>query len=105
MTIAVCWKCGAMKRGAFNPCLKCNSAPITEDELAVSMELSDHCFEKNQLEQMGARIASGTKVTLAPENRKNIIKTLRDSEIFSNVPKTEDIDYKPNRPWWKRFFR
>ena len=61
MTTAVCYKCGALKFGAFTPCGKCQSAPSTEDELALSMGMTDHYFDK----ETGILLKMVTEDTLA----------------------------------------
>ena len=112
MTVAVCWKCGEMKRGAFNPCPKCKAAPRSEDDLAVSLAMSDHYFDKPKLELMGADIAAGKPLQLAPETRRNLIKVLRDGAavlpMFKDAPRAADIDYEspppPKKSWWKKLF-
>jgi len=42
MTMAICFACGAIKFGALCPCDKCKATPKSEDEIAVSLLLSDH---------------------------------------------------------------
>jgi hypothetical protein len=41
MTTAVCFRCGKLKFGAFCPC-ECGAMPQTEDELAISLAMTDH---------------------------------------------------------------
>ena len=44
MTTAVCFRCGELKFGAFCPC-QCGAMPQTEDELAISLAMTDHYFD------------------------------------------------------------
>jgi hypothetical protein len=50
MTRAVCFKCGAIKFGAFCPCPECGDVPATEDDLALSLAMSDHYFDMATLD-------------------------------------------------------
>ena len=61
MTTAVCFKCGAIKFGAFVPCPECGGFPRNEDELALSLAMTDHYFDMPTLDQMGATIRDGTR--------------------------------------------
>lgn len=106
MTVAVCWKCGEMKWGAFNACPKCKAAPSSEDDMAISLAMSDHYFDKPTMEQMGADIAAGKPLQLDPATRLNLINTIRG--VGTNVAKATGIDCQPQhsskKPWWKRLF-
>lgn len=100
-----------MKLGAFNPCPACKAAPRSEDDLVISLAMSDHYFDKANLELMGTNIAAGKPLQLDPETRRNLIKALRDGAEhlpkFKNAPRAADIDYEPppkKKPWWKRIF-
>ena len=53
-----------MKFGAFNPCEKCGVVPHGEDELAVSLAISDHYCDQKNLEQIGANIATGKTMSI-----------------------------------------
>lgn len=66
MTVAVCFKCGTFKWGAFNPCEKCGAKPAGHDELALSMSMSDHYFEKPELERISAEIEAGRPAPIEP---------------------------------------
>lgn len=62
MTVAVCFKCGAFKSGAFNPCEKCGAKPNGYDEMALSMAISDHHFDQQSLERIAVEIQAGRPV-------------------------------------------
>ena len=107
MTVAVCWNCGEMKWGAFNPCPKCKAAPGSEDELAVSLVLSDHYQDKPTMERIGMDIAAGQPAVLDPETRLDCIKNIRDMGLYPDAARATDIDYTPppvEKPWWKKIF-
>ncbi len=77
MTTAVCYKCGAMKLGAWTPCEKCGSTPITEDDLVISMALSDHHLDMETLTRLGKHVAAGLPVEIDEPSRNNILRMLR----------------------------
>ena len=67
MTIALCYKCGSFKFGAFNRCEKCGALPESEDDVAVSFALTDQVCNKATLEQLGQHIAKGMPIHLDAE--------------------------------------
>ena len=67
MTTAVCFKCGEIKFGAFIVCTGCKSEPITEDELVLSLVMTDHYFGINALRNMSYDIKSGKELILSNE--------------------------------------
>jgi hypothetical protein len=73
MTQAVCFNCGAIKWGAFNDCDHCNAHPSTDDELMISLALTDHYFDLAALKQTGQAIKAGRRPTL-PEDIKNKLR-------------------------------
>ena len=76
MTVAVCYKCGAMKFGAFSACKQCGAMPSSEDDYALSLSITDHYFDISTLEEMGRNIAIGTPPHLDPESRRNLIQMI-----------------------------
>jgi len=101
-----------MKFGAFNSCPKCKATPSSEDDLAISLGLSDHYFDEPIMAQIGADVAAGKPTQLDPETRSNLIKMLRiagtSAPFFRNAARAKDIDYMPEpaskKPWRKKLF-
>jgi hypothetical protein len=85
MTMAVCFKCGKIKFGAFVPCPDCRTAPQTEDDLVRSLAMTDHYFDMPTLEQMGAAVRDGNPPQLAPETHAQLIDTIRRTETLTKV--------------------
>ena len=54
MTQAVCFKCGEIKFGAFVLCPHCNARPSADEELVLSLAMTDHYFDLATMKQMGA---------------------------------------------------
>ena len=83
MPTAVCFRCGEFKFGAFCPC-QCGAMPQTEDELAISLAMTDHYFDEPTLQQLGAAIQkTGTPPALDPQSHANIIALLRSTDTAS----------------------
>ena len=112
MTMAVCFKCGKIKFGAFVPCPVCASFPQTEDELALSMAMTDHYFDMPTLEQMGAAVRDGDPPHLDPETRAGIIAQTRRTGILNELQKMHGGERLPQnspeaepapqkKPWWQ----
>lgn len=59
ITQAVCFKCGEIKHGAFTDCPQCCGRSVTEDELVLSLTMTDLYFELATMKQMGAAVAEG----------------------------------------------
>jgi hypothetical protein len=77
VTVAVCIKCGAMKRGALTPCVECHFYPHEHEDMGKSMVLTD------DLKAISERIKSGQSVTY-PED------TVREyAEMFAQIPNVE----------------
>jgi hypothetical protein len=100
MTIAVCFRCGAIKFGAFVPCTECGADPKTEDDLALSLAMTDHYFDRDALEQMGRRVAEGHPPKLDPQTRQQLVESFRGTEVM-NLIQPDDPPPSPRRPWWR----
>lgn len=59
MTMAICWKCGETKVGAFSLCPKCNQHPQERVDLLVSVMLTSWFNSYDQLVEVGKAIADG----------------------------------------------
>lgn len=85
MTMAVCFKCGKIKFGAFVPCPDCRAEPKNEDDLALSLAMTDHYFDMPTLEQMGAAVRDGNPPQLAPETHAQLIDSIRQVEALTKT--------------------
>jgi hypothetical protein len=98
MTEAVCFKCGALKWGAFNHCKNCGARPTSDDDLMVSLACTDHYFERSKLEQIGRDIREGHAVQLDPATREKLIPEIREAKRLMGLDRTakvpeEEIDF------------
>src|SRR5262245_20199842 len=80
MTMAVCFKCGVIKFGAFVPCPECSATPRTENDFVLSLLMTDHYFDMPTLEKMGAEVRNGNPPQIDPQTRAQLIAVLRASE-------------------------
>jgi hypothetical protein len=74
MTMAICFACGAMKFGALCPCQKCAAAPKSEDELAVSLLLSDHHMSAPNLEHLSEMMLCGQVCPVPDEKTMDLLR-------------------------------
>lgn len=72
MTVAICYKCGEFKKYAFAPCPKCHTVPHTDEELMLSLVMSDHYFDRTILEQDSKAIKEGMVPAIDQETRKRL---------------------------------
>ena len=77
MTTAVCYKCGAIKLGCWTTCDRCRVSPSSEDELVVSMALSDHFLNSRALLRLSEHVAAGLGVEVDPPMRASVLNTIR----------------------------
>jgi hypothetical protein len=85
MTLAVCFKCGVSKFGAFVPCPACAARPQSEDDLALSLAMTDHYFDRPTLEQMGALLRDGKRPLLDPESHDQLVQQIRSSGMLEQI--------------------
>jgi hypothetical protein len=100
-----------MKFGAFVPCPECRQAPGTEEELALSLAMTDHYFDIPTLEQIGASIRQGQPPKLAPETHSELVEMIRDSGMLQRIqtmfsdpdqePMLPQVDPPPRKRWGK----
>jgi hypothetical protein len=87
VTIAVCFKCGNFKKGAFNPCGKCNALPKCERELALSIVMTDHYFSQLKLEHLSECVRHGGKPELSADVLRDWSERIRDSGMLNHPNK------------------
>lgn len=80
MTVAVCFKCGAIKFGAFLPCKGCGARPRSDDEVVVSVWMSDHHFSRAELDRMGAELAAGRPPVIGDRTKAELLEGLKAAQ-------------------------
>jgi hypothetical protein len=113
MTQAVCFRCGVIKFGAFVPCPDCGALPDNEDDLALSLAMTDHHFDMPTLRKMGESIQGGVTPHLDPQTHANLIDQIRTSGLMKQLESlTATVENygnkisnghppRPKKPWWK----
>lgn len=111
MTVAVCYKCGAIKHGALVLCPECLGHPETEDDMALSLAMTDHYFDLPTLERMGEAVREGEPPRLDPATHAGIVAMIRQcgmaaelkrlAEGWGEVEEGPRDDRPPRRSWWR----
>lgn len=76
LTEAVCFNCGEFKLGALKTCSLCKRGPETDDQLMMSLALTDHYFDLPTLKVMGKDIKNGKALQLDEKTRENLLSAL-----------------------------
>ena len=87
MTHAICLACGTIKFGSLLPCKSCGASPADRTGRELSMLLSDHFFDMDELHEISSRIAGGwtAEVTAFVQERL-------DRRFSSGTPGTAATD-------------
>jgi hypothetical protein len=102
MTQAVCFRCGEIKFGAFVVCPHCGGKPKTDDELVLSLAMTDHYFQIGVMRQMGDGIKNGTPPNLDEATRNNLLENLAEirktpvGKLLGDSPRSE----RKKSKWW-----
>jgi hypothetical protein len=65
-----------MKFGAFVACKQCGKTPRTDDDLIMSLAMTEHYFKIDTMQQMGQAIKDGRPPHLDEATRKNLLDNL-----------------------------
>jgi hypothetical protein len=68
-----------MKFGAFVSCAACNEEPKTDEELIISLSMTDHFFDITTLEEIAAKVREGDPPSLDDESRMILLENLNKS--------------------------
>lgn len=111
MTTAVCFKCGKMKSGPFLPCESCQALPRDEEEIAISLALTDQYLELATLMRVGVSIANGKPPELDEQSHAHMLELIRGREDHSSeagrrepLPRLDGADQlraKVRKRWWR----
>ena len=90
MTVALCFACGATKRGALCPCVTCDAEPDADERLA--MAYSDHYLHVDVLRRFGSVIADMRAAF--PEANATERRLALDLFLFEQMPER----FRPREP-------
>lgn len=82
MTFAVCYCCGNGKHGAFSVCENCGRKPQIEEDIIMSLAMTDHYFKKDYLEQMGLQLRSGYSIDFSEGVKEKFRSELIECGLF-----------------------
>ena len=88
MTKALCWQCGEFKFGAFTECLSCNAEPVKDEDLMISLLLTDHELSEDELLSYQERIRRGVKFQISEEIRQALLPAV---EVAKRIMINENI--------------
>ena len=83
MAIAICFKCGTAKRGALVACSSCLTVPRTQNDLALSLALSDHLSSKEQLAEYTQELRSGASASVPFQDIIQANDALKDPQLLA----------------------
>lgn len=97
MTAAICIKCGAEKFGALTRCQACNSTPRSENDVALSLVLSDHLSSKSQLAHYSHELRNHLKLSVPSAALAQAQDALKDPQLMAmlGAQPASDASAKP----------
>lgn len=83
VTLAICFKCGAKKDGAFGPCSACKASPRLEAELVFSLALCEHLSSPSQLLHHANEIKNHHRLTVPDSVLAQARAALNDPQLMA----------------------
>jgi hypothetical protein len=66
MTVAVCLKCGSIKRGAWTSCPSCRYTPDDEESLTKHLLATSNYLSRSGLQSVSDRVKAGEPIQFPP---------------------------------------
>jgi hypothetical protein len=85
MAIAICYNCGEIKSDAFVPCENCSKLPEKEDDLVLSLAMTDLYLSNDKLEELGFKIKKGETISLGAKTENHLRKIVINNNILDKV--------------------
>ena len=83
MATAICFKCGSTKSGALLACSSCHAIPRTQNDLALSLVLSDNVSSKAQLAGYSNELRSGASASVPFQDIIQANDALKDPQLLA----------------------
>ena len=83
MGMAICFKCGSAKSGALLACSSCHAVPRTQNDLALSLVLSDNVSSKEQLAGYSNELRSGASASVPFQDIIQANDALKDPQLVA----------------------
>lgn len=85
MTHAVCFHCGEMKWGAFTACKNCGARPKSDDDLMLSIMLTNHNLSSDQLAYYGRSIKAGKPPLIRESEKAKLRPVLEEAKVLLGI--------------------
>jgi hypothetical protein len=79
--IAICYECGAAKQDPLSGCDACHTVPILDEDLALSLMLSEQFLSREKLVEASRAIAAGQKIALPPHVRAAMLAAIQTARL------------------------
>ena len=118
MAVAVCFQCGTFKTAAFCPCPDCSAVPQDEEEIALSLAMTDCYFDRPALQEISSSIQSGRPPQLDEQTHAKMLEMIHGPEFVRQNHLPDELNSAPKphlprldgadqpqlsdkSPWWK----
>ena len=98
MSEAICFKCGALKRGAFVTCTNCQAHPASETEEVLSVVLSDQCLGAIDLAACAEDIRCKRRLVLDPRKIEQAKAAMNDPQFRASLSFQEGANKTSREP-------
>jgi hypothetical protein len=98
MTKALCWQCGEFKFGVFNPCPACNAEPENQEEILLSLVLTDRDLSEDEMVLLQGRIRGGTKIEIDQQTRNALLPVVEELKRISGFGSQISAQGQTNTP-------
>jgi hypothetical protein len=104
MTQAVCFHCGDMKWGAFNGCENCGSKPKSDDELMLSIMLTDHNLSGDKLAYFAQSIKAGQSPRIPDSEKEKLRPAIEEAKVLLGMKRPPAATSTVASPAKRRLF-
>jgi hypothetical protein len=99
MTQAACFHCGEMKWGSFNACENCGSKPKSDDDLMLSLMLTEHNLSEDELTRFARSIKAGRPPVIPESERIKLRPAIEQAKVMMGIkqPPAPDLAMSKRR--------
>jgi hypothetical protein len=85
MTEAVCFHCGETKWGSFNACENCGSKPKSDDDLMLSLMLTEHNLSADEFVRFARSIKAGRPPVIPESERVKLRPAIEQAKVMMGI--------------------
>lgn len=85
MTEAVCFHCGDTKWGSFNACESCGLKPKSDDDLMLSLMLTEHNLSADELARFARSIKAGRPPVIPESERIRLRPAIEQAKVMMGI--------------------